>query len=472
MNNSPTIFSVTLLLILFAIGCHLKTKSPGSNPPNILLINVDDLGYMDTELYGSHDIKTPHILKLAAQGMTFTQAYASAANCAPSRACMLSGQYSPRHGIYTVGSSERGKSKDRKLIPTLNTTTLPDSVVTLADELQKAGYRTVAIGKWHLGADPTTQGFDVNIGGTHSGHPKSYFSPYKNPNLIDGPEGEYLTDRLTREAIAQMSVGDHPFFLYLPYFAVHTPLQGKKSLVQKYLNRGLPKKTAEYAAMVENMDTNLGRLFNALDSLKLRKNTLILFTSDNGGIAAIHSQHPLRGGKGSYYEGGTRVPLIISWPGHIKPRSVSDLPVSNIDFYPTLLAVINHKQTTEKILDGIDISPEWTGHPLPRERSLYWHFPIYLQAYSGARDDSRDDLFRTRPGSSLRQGKWKLHQYFEDNPTTAFELYNLETDPGERTNLFDSRPDIAKKLKDRLLDWREEVSAPVPVKRNPEFETK
>lgn len=472
MRNFSTISLLFLLKITLFFGCGQKFNISEQSPPNILFINVDDLGYMDTELYGSPDIETPNILKLASQGMTFTQAYASAANCAPSRACMLSGQYSPRHGIYTVGASERGKSKDRKLIPIENTTTLADSVTTLAEELHEAGYRTITIGKWHLGDDPRTQGFDVNIGGTQAGHPKTYFSPYKNPKLTDGPEGEYLTDRLTREAMDQMSDGDQPFFLYLPYFAVHTPLQGKKPLVNKYLDRGLPKRTAEYAAMVENMDTNIGKLMTALDSLNLAKNTLIMFTSDNGGIAAIHSQHPLRGGKGSYYEGGTRVPLIISWPGQVEAGSRSDLPVSNIDFYPTLLSVIHKKPATGKVLDGVDLSPEWSGHPLPRNRTLYWHFPIYLQAYAGARDDSRDDLFRTRPGSSLRHGKWKLHQYFEDDPETAWELYDLEADPGERDNLFDSRPEIAKRLKEKLLDWREKVFAPIPTKRNPDYEPK
>ncbi len=466
---------------IFYLASYSSTAGDLNNEhPNILLINVDDLGYMDTELYGNHDFETPSILKLATKGMTFTQAYASAANCAPSRACMLSGQYTPRHGIYTVGSSERGKSKDRKLIPIENTTTLVDSTLTLAEELHHAGYRTVSIGKWHVSDDPTTQGFDINIGGTHAGHPKSYFSPYKNPNLKDGPDGEYLTDRLTGEAINQMTDDTQPFLLYLPYFAVHTPLQGKEHLVQKYINRGFAKKTAEYGAMVENMDANLGKLFNALDSLKLRKNTLIIFTSDNGGIAAIHSQQPLRGGKGSYYEGGVRVPLIVSWPGHIEPGSRSGLPVSNIDFYPTLLSVIDQKPGDENILDGIDISPEWKGKSMDHDRTLYWHFPIYLQAYAGAKDDSRDTLFRTRPGSTLRQGKWKLHQYFEDSPEVnrlrigsggqGWELYDLEADPGERKNLIKSHPEVAGDLKKNLLNWRRETNAPVPTVRNPEYQ--
>lgn len=434
--------------------------------PNILLINIDDLGYMDTELYGNHDIETPNILQLASGGMTFTQAYAAAANCAPSRACMLSGQYGPRHGIYTVGSSERGQSRDRKLIPVKNTTTLADSIVTLPEELRRAGYRTVAIGKWHLGENPTTQGFEVNIGGNHTGHPKSYFSPYKNPDLTDGPEGEYLTDRLTSEAIAQLSRDEKPFFLYLPFYAVHTPLQGKENLVNKYLQKGFENKTARYAAMVENMDANIGRLLTALDSLGLRLNTLIIFTADNGGIAAIHSQKPLHGGKGSYYEGGVRVPLVVSWPDHIEAGSTSDLPVSNIDFYPTLLSIVGQKPSEGKILDGTDISPELMGRKMDHNRPLFWHFPIYLQAYDGKMDDSRDTLFRTRPGTTMRMGPWKIHHYFEEND---WELYNLDTDPGERNDLFTQDPDKARELQIKVNDWRKKIGADIPSEINPEY---
>lgn len=467
MRKSLIAILCTLFFIIL-FGCHQNAATKRNNLPNILLINADDLGFMDTELYGNHDFDTPNILKLAAAGMTFTQAYASAANCAPSRACMLSGQYSPRHGIYTVGNSKRGISKNRKLIPIVNTTTLADSVTTLAEELQKAGYRTVTIGKWHIGENPASQGFDVNIGGTHAGHPKSYFSPYRNPELIDGPDGEYLTDRLTAEAISQMTItSDQPFFIYLPYFAVHTPLQGKESLVEKYIDRGFDMRTATYGAMVENMDVNVGKLLSAMDDFHLRNNTLVIFTSDNGGIAALHSQQPLRGGKGSYYEGGIRVPLILSWPGTIVADSWSHLPVTNIDFYPTLLSVIQQEPSAEKILDGIDISREWSSEQISSDRSLFWHYPIYLQSYDGAQDDARDTLFRTRPGSTVREGKWKLHYFFEDN---AWELYDLVADPGERTNLIETHPDVAAKMKKRLTDWWGNIGAPLPDRKNPEYE--
>lgn len=452
--------------ILYVLSCNPIQNKSDAPPPNILLINIDDLGYADTELYGNSDFDTPHLTRLAARGMTFTNAYAAAANCAPSRAVLMTGQYGPRHGIYTVGSSERGKSSDRKLIPVKNKISLQDSVVTFADELRQGGYSTISIGKWHLGEDPTNHGFEVNIAGNHAGHPKSHFSPYHNPDLEDGPEGENLNDRLTHEAIVKMTDDEKPFFIYLPFYAVHTPLEGKPKLVEKYLAKGFEEKTARYGAMVENMDTNIGRILNALDSLEIRDNTLVVFTSDNGGIAAIHSQYPLHGGKGSYYEGGVRVPLVISWPGHIPAGAVSDLPVSNVDFYPTLLSLAGlspHKTG----LDGIDFSGELMGSEMDRNRPLFWHFPIYLQAYAGKRDDSRDTLFRTRPGTTMRKGPWKIHHYFEND---EWELYNLDLDPGERTNVVNEQTKIARELQSKVLEWRLQTDAAIPREINPNFE--
>lgn len=467
MGDAVCMFRIIIVILLGieTLGCHRPTLQ-NSDPPNILLINVDDLGYMDTQIYGSSDFETPHLLDLAARGMTFTQAYAAAANCAPSRACMLTGLYGPRHGIYTVGSSERGDSRNRKLIPVVNRTILQDSLTTLAEELRTAGYRTMTVGKWHLGEDPLRHGFEVNIAGNHAGHPKSHFSPYNNPDLKDGPAGENLNDRLTREAVALLSTTENPFFLYLPFYAVHTPLQGKEHLVEKYQKKGFEIKKARYAAMVENMDANIGYLLNSLDSLGLRKNTLIVFTSDNGGIAAIHSQTPLRGGKGSYYEGGVRVPLIVTWADHIQAGSRSDMPVSNIDFYPTLLAIAGQKPNPEKALDGLDISPELTGRKMNHDRPIFWHFPIYLQAYDGVLDDSRDALFRTRPGSVMLQHPWKIHHYFEDD---EWELYHLDSDPGERSNLMDQYPEKVRELRNLLNIWRNESGAIIPSEVNPEY---
>jgi len=337
------IYTLKSLSILFAIcfvlsSCQENKKE--DKKPNIVLILVDDLGWKDTGIYGSNYYQTPNIDKLADRGMTFTNAYATAANCAPSRACLLSGKYPPRHGIYTVGSSVRGKTELRKIIPIPNKTVLHDSIITIAEELKIAGYVNASIGKWHLGDDPCTQGFDLNVGGTHLGHPKSYFSPYKNNALKDSVDGEYLTERLTDEAIRFIEQNkDQKFFLYLPYFTVHSPLQAKMDLVEKYQNieGDEGQNNPVYAAMIEAMDENVGRIITVLDSLKLSENTLLIFTSDNGGVVQTSSQYPLSYGKGSYYEGGIRVPLIVSWPGKIKSSSKSDVPVSNIDFYPSLL---------------------------------------------------------------------------------------------------------------------------------------
>jgi arylsulfatase A-like enzyme len=249
------------ICFLSIIFCYFSSSIIAEDSPNILYINIDDLGWTDLGYMGSSYYETPNIDRLASQGMVFTNAYASAANCAPSRACCFSGQQTTRHGIYTVGNSDRGKVKHRKLIPTINKTVLPDEIVTIAEALKAGGYTTCHLGKWHLGDDPKTQGFDYNYGGTEAGHPKSYFSPYKNRALPDGPKGENLTDRLTNEALGFLQAHrDKPFFLHLAYYAVHTPIQGKKDITEKYQQKRptAGHKNAEYAAMVETVDTNIG----------------------------------------------------------------------------------------------------------------------------------------------------------------------------------------------------------------------
>jgi len=438
--------------------------------PNIVLILVDDLGYMDTYAYGSKFYETPNIDKLAKQSMMFTNAYASAANCAPSRACLLTGKNTPRHGIYTVGSSERGKNEMRKLIPTPNTTVLQDSFITLAERLQEAGYKTCSIGKWHIGDNPLTQGFDINIAGTHKGHPKSYFSPYKNTALPDGPDGEYLTDRLTDEAINFIKQNkNNKFFLYLPYYTVHAPLQGKKEIIDKYKGKKIKngQKNVVYASMIESMDNNVGRILSTLDKLKLSENTLLVFTSDNGGVRQTSSQYPLRAGKGSYYEGGIRVPLLIRYPKKIKGATVCDVPVTNMDFFPTFINFANAKKQENELLDGENLMPLLLNEGrFDKERALFWHFPIYLQTVGYDEKDGRDPYFRTRPGSVIRKGKWKLHHYFEDN---GIELYNLKKDIGETNNLVKKNPKKAKELLEILDKWRSETDAPIPTKLNPKY---
>jgi len=457
---------------LFILFLSILPSSYAQERPNIVYINIDDLGWTDLACYGSTYYETPNIDRLTSMGMRFTDAYASAANCAPSRAGLLSGQYSPRHGIYTVNSSERGKTIDRKLIPIPNTNTLHDSINTIAEVLKKSGYVTASMGKWHLGEDPKTQGFDINIGGTHAGHPKSYFSPYKNKNLKDGPTGEYLTDRLTNDAISFLNQHKtDPFFLYMTYYTVHTPLQGKKELIEKYQNKtpSIHHKNETYAAMIEAMDSNVGRLIDTLEKLNLSDNTIIIFTSDNGGLQNVSGQYPLKYGKGAYYEGGTRVPLIIRWDGHIKSNTISNTPVINLDFYPTFLELTKQTVFENQILDGQSLLPILLQKKDFTERPLFWHFPIYLQAIKGLKElTGRDYKFRTRPGSTLRYGKWKLHQYFEDG---AIELYNLDTDLSETNNLARKQPKQVAKLLELLNTWRAETNAPLPNKLNPEFQS-
>lgn len=467
-NMVSLMFRLFLSLSGLLVLSSCSHQATDSQPPNVVFIMVDDLGWKDVGYMDGSFFHTPNIDGLASEGMVFTQAYASAANCAPSRACLMTGQHTPRHGMYTVGSSERGKASKRKLIPTPNKTEIPFSTPTMGDLFQQAGYVCGTFGKWHISQDPLQQGFEVNMGGDLRGNPGKggYFSPYNVSHFPDGPEGEHLTDRLTSEAIS--FIEDHQdtsFFLYLPFYDVHTPLQAKENLRQKYQEKAAQNLKGihpVYAAMVENMDMNIGRILTTLTELGIEENTLLVFTSDNGGIASLASQHPLRAGKGSYFEGGIRVPLIMKWPAQIPVSRKVHTPVTNLDFYPTFSHLLDI-QDESLPLDGQDLSPLWKGKQL-EERALYWHFPIYLQAYDGAKDEARDPWFRTRPGSVMRKGKWKLHQYFEDNEVL---LYDLENDLGESINLADSLPEIASTLLSDMKSWQQEIMAPIPIEKNP-----
>lgn len=467
-----------LLTIGLLCGCQLLAATRAQAPlnpqttpvkPNIVLIIADDLGWKDVGFMGSTFYETPNLDRLASQGIRFTSAYTAAANCAPSRACLFSGQYSPRHGIYTVANADRGDVKTRQLIPVKNNEVLPDSVYTLAEALRDAGYQTASIGKWHLGKSPASQGFTYSRAGDERGMNK-HFSPYGIPTLPDGPPGEYLTDRLTNEALAFLDQtqqkATQPFFLYLPYYAVHTPLQAPDSLVRKYERK--PKTPgqnhATYAAMIESLDGNVGRVLKKLEALGLDQNTIVISTSDNGGIRSISRQDPLRAGKGSYYEGGVRVPLVVRWPGNAAAGSTSQTPVMNLDLYPTFLDILKRPKPSQP-LDGISLRPLLTGKSMA-ERPLFWHFPIYLEAYDPQTDDGRDPLFRTRPGSAIRLGDWKLHEYFEDR---GLELYNLKSDLGEQHNVASENPAVVKKLHTLLQTWRTKQAAFMPTERNPAY---
>lgn len=448
-------------------------QSKSYTQPNIVFIMADDLGWADLSMMGSDYYETPNIDRLASQGLFFTDAYASAANSAPSRACFMTGMYTPRHGVFTVNPPDRGDRTKRKLIPIQNNEDVRADFVTMAETLQAVGYQCGHVGKWHLGDDkdgtgPLSQGFIFNVAGERAGSPHSYFYPYCNSQktrchlgLEKGIVGEYLTDRLTSEAIR--FIGEHrknPFFLYLAHHAVHTPLKAPQALIEKYQKKAKGKfhTNPVYAAMVESLDRNVGRVCHAIDSLGLTDNTIIVFYSDNGGLEPVTDNYPLREGKGSPYEGGTRVPLIIRWPKKIKPGSKSSVPVTGVDFYPTFVKLAGGKPISD--LDGEDIFTLVGKNKY--DRDLFWHFPAYLEAYrKGGKD------FRATPYSSIRSGDWKLIYYYEDK---SVELFNLKNDKGEEIDC--SNIEIAKKeeLYKRLMAWLKHTKAPIPTEPNPYYQ--
>lgn len=456
-------FLVLAFLICWNLSCSLPVEAAPAKP-NIVLFFIDDLGWRDVGFMGSDFFETPHIDQLALQSMRFTSAYAAAPNCAPSRACLMSGQYTPRHGVYTVGDPARGNARYRKLIPAENNTVLDDKFITIADALLQAGYRCASIGKWHLGQSPLSQGFQVNIAGNPSGSPRGgYFSPYRNPQLSDGSEGEYLTDRLTDEACTFIKANvNSPFFLYLTHYAVHTPLQAKQTEIEYFRSRPAGKlhQHATYAAMIKSMDESIGRVLKTLNEQKQDQNTIVIFTSDNGGYGPATTMQPLRGSKGMLYEGGIRVPLLVKWPGITKAGSSSDEPVINVDFYPTLLEMTGTPRPEGYKLDGESlVSLMKDPQSKLKTRSLFWHFPAYLQRYKGMQQ-----RFRTTPVSVIRQGDWKLLEFFEEGQR---ELYNTRLDISETMNLVDSHPEKAKALSQALQQWQKQVQAAIPSEPNP-----
>ena len=452
-----------LYIGLIFISCN---TNEGIKKPNIVIINVDDMGWKDLGYMGSQYYETPNIDQLSGSGMIFTNGYASAANCAPSRACLMTGKWTTRHGIYTVASSERGESRYRKLIPTENTTILSKEFPTIASILNENSYITCHSGKWHLSTSPLDYGFMVNIGGGQNGHPRSYYPPYGNVN-IKGKPGEYLTDAIMSETLQFLDTVKSPFFLYYAPYAVHTPIHPIKKLLPKYKDKPpwQGQDNADYATMVENLDNNIGQLISLLRNRELLKNTLIIFTSDNGGLYGITKQKPLRAGKGSYYEGGIRVPYFFVWEGKIKENSVNDIPLTNLDLFPTLLEVSGIDSSPYNP-DGQNLLPILTGKSDYLDRPLYWHFPVYLEAYNVHDNENRDSLFRTRPGSVIRKGDWKLHYYFEDK---VLELYNLSQDISERNNLVNANPEKTQELFMLLQDWWSKTNAPIPTELNLDF---
>jgi len=461
--------SLPALVLCGAIAACARANDP---KPNILFVYIDDMGWRDVGFMGSDYYETPNLDRLASQGMIFTNAYSCAANCAPARACLLSGQYTPRHEVYNVGTGARGSAKHRRLLHIPGTSTLDPKIKTWAHCLQQAGYATATMGKWHLSDDPLPYGFDINIGGTHSGGPpRGYYPPHGSvPGLKGAPAGEYVTDRLSEEACKFITANkDGPWMVYLTHFAVHTPLNAKKELVPKYEAKkpGKLHSHVAMATMIQAVDDGVGRIQATLDDLGLADNTIIMFYSDNGGYGPATDMDPLKGYKGTYYEGGIREPFFVKWPGVVKPGSKCATPIIGVDLFPTMCEMAGAELPAKQPLDGESIVPllKGEGEELA-ERPIYWHFPAYLQSYSVWREQ-RDPLFRSRPCGIIRVGDFKLHQYFEDG---GLELYNLKDDIGETQNLAQTSPEKTQELLKQMEAWREKIGAQVPDEPNPEFD--
>ena len=464
------------ILFSFLVGVALANvaeaqESPSKDRPNVLFIFLDDYGWRDCGFMGSDFYETPNLDALAAGGMIFDHAYAAAANCAPSRASLLSGQYSPRHEIYNVGTSLRGNPKHSKLKHIPGTDVLSTGTRTWAHVARKAGYRTGTIGKWHLSKDPLPYGFDFNFAGTHSGSPpKGYFPPHPKAPGLEGdlPKDEYLTDRLNDEAIRFIDRNkSQPWFLYLTHFAVHTPLQAKRELTEKYKTKakGELHNHAVMAAMIQSVDEGVGKIMAKLDALGLTDKTAIVFTSDNGGYGPATSMAPLKGYKGTYYDGGIREPFFVNWPGVVEAGTKCSTPIINVDLFPTFCDMMGAMRPKSQPIDGVSLMPLLKGNKI-EDRALFWHFPAYLQSYQRT-NEQRDPLFRSRPCSIIRHGDWKLHEYFEDG---GLELYNLKSDPGEASNLATRNGAKRDELHAELKQWRQDTRAPVPTEPNPRYD--
>ncbi|MBN1126055.1 MAG: sulfatase [Sedimentisphaerales bacterium] len=458
-------------------------KASEKRKPNVILILVDDMGWTDAACYGSQYYLTPNIDRLCREGIKFTDAYAASAVCSPTRAALMTGRYPARLGItdwiisrFQGGTIPADKKNpggydfagrpDMPLLTPRNALWMELEEITIPEAIKPAGYVSCHIGKWHLGADdwyPDKQGFDINIGGCDFGQPPTYYDPYHRRSqgsistLTPRKEGEYLTDREADEAVDFIQRHkDQPFFLYLAHYAVHTPLQARENLFEKYKTRKTTnQKNPIYAAMIESVDMALGKVLDVLDRLGLSGDTMIIFTSDNGGLAgrgpwAATSNLPLRQGKGYPYEGGIRVPLIIRWTGKIRAGFISSEPVTSIDFLPTVCQVASVDIPKDRPIDGESLVPLLTQKGSLQRDALFWHFPHYRG----------NDVV---PYSIIRQGDWKLIKHYQGK---QFELFNLQQDLSEKKDLSEKMPEKVKQLDSRLQAWLQSIGAKIP-KRNP-----
>ena len=445
---------ITPLLLCFTALLTAAT------PPNVIVILVDDMGQTDLSCYGSRFYETPHIDQLAKDGVRFANGYSACTVCSPTRAALLTGKYPARlHLTDWIAGHDRPKAKLK--IPDWQKF-LPFEEITLAEQFKAAGYATASIGKWHLTPGlkegdeayyPEKHGFDINVGGYARGQPPSYHAPYKIPTLTEGPAGEFLTDREAAEAVKFIEANkEKPFFLYLPHYAVHTPLGGKPDVIAKYQAKAaklpdLKQKNATYAALVESVDDSLGTIRAALKRLKLDEHTIIVFTADNGGLLPVTDNSPFRVGKGSAYEGGVRVPLIFHAPGVTKPGTVDTTPAMTIDLYPTVLELAGVKPL-QSLVDGISLAPLLKSGAKPDRAEIFWHYPHYHPG--GA-----------TPYSAARSGDFRLVHFYEDGRD---ELYDLANDVGETKDLATAQPAMAKTLRTRLDAWLKSVDAQLPTK--------
>ncbi|MFC2120206.1 sulfatase [Bacteroidota bacterium] len=466
--------SLALTVPLLFSSCAKEEKEL-----NFILINIDDLGWTDLECYGSKYYETPNIDRLASQGLKFTSAYASCAVSSPTRASLMTGRYPARIGITDwIRARFQGAviPEDKKFVPEYvgnksnqvlcpnNPYWMDHNELTIAELLKKKDYTTCHIGKWHLGTDdwyPASQGFDLNYGGCDYGHPPGYFDPYDNkerdgiPNLEPRKKGEYLTDREADEAVK--FIRDHkdgPFFLNFCPYAVHTPLQAKKELVEKYKAKTPTKQNnAVYAAMIESVDDAVGGIMDILDELKIADNTVIIFTSDNGGLLGYATNNePLREGKGYPYEGGIRIPLIVRWPGVVEEGSINDFPVISTDIFPTICEAAEIQLPEDLEIDGLSLMPIFNGKNSLDRDLLCWHFPHYRSKEVG-------------PYSIVRLENWKMIKWYEG---PVYELYNLENDLSEKNDLTKSIPEKVIEMDIILRNWLNSINARSPVE-NPDY---
>ncbi len=476
----PIRISSILLAIVLLSSCRSDNPNGKTNKqPNIVLIVADDLGWADLDFTGSDLFETPNIHQLAREGVYFSNFYSASPVCSPTRASILTGKHPARLKMTThyenSGDYWRNAGRDmtiynNKLVQPETVGNLPQSEITIAEFLKGQGYFTAHIGKWHLGNFehyPENQGFDVNVGGTSWGAPDTYWYPWTGnnfqkqlryiPGLIFGAgESTYLPDRLTDKALEIIRKTKGPFFLHLNFHVPHTPMEAKPEMVEyfkKKIKPGMKDTNPVYAAMIKSMDENVGRVMKTLEAEGIAENTIIIFLSDNGGRVGafqewetVANNYPLRSGKGSLYEGGIRVPLIIKWPGNIRPGTVSEELVISHDLFPTIVDMLNRKGSMDVEFDGVSVLPllKDSTAKLNRE-TLYWHYPHYYPT--------------TTPVSALRQGPWKLLHYFEDDRT---ELYNLDQDIREKNDLVTAFPKIAERLRGQLDKWRVGLDAQLP----------